>query len=425
VCLPRNGVNRSHVESQSLAAPVAFPVVCLSMRNLTTKQFSTRAIDAAKNGDSIREELSPGLRLHVGKTTKTWVYRYGTGSGGKQMKQVVLGHYPAMSIADARTAWSLARSRRADRLDPVPAHTAPASPTVVTVKMLTDAYLVEHVDIKRTEKASGEARRLFLRFVDPMVGARDASTFRVPDAVRFLTAVRKQTLATARVLRGEMRAAWRHALERGVVSGSNPFTDVMKGLLPQLKRTRVLSDAELAKLLKWMSGTGCPWTQDIRDAVLMTLFTACRSGEIVALEWLRVDLKRSSFTLEKTKTGVPRTVLYPSEVAKILKRRKASVSGKFVFPSVLEGRHIRQHALVWAISTSAKQCPVKDWSAHDLRRTARTGLARLGVSDDVAEAALGHSRGGVRGVYDLHARTDEVGTALAKWQKYVLSFGAT
>ncbi len=39
---------------------------------------------------------------------------------------------------------------------------------------------------------------------------------------------------------------------------------------------------------------------------------------------------------------------------------------------------------------------------HDLRRTARTLLSRAGVNSDVAERCLGHTIGGVRGVYDKH-----------------------
>jgi integrase len=33
-----------------------------------------------------------------------------------------------------------------------------------------------------------------------------------------------------------------------------------------------------------------------------------------------------------------------------------------------------------------------DWNPHDLRRTVRTGLSRLGCPTDIAEAVLGHSK---------------------------------
>jgi integrase len=54
-----------------------------------------------------------------------------------------------------------------------------------------------------------------------------------------------------------------------------------------------------------------------------------------------------------------------------------------------------------------KLCGVKDWTIHDLRRTARSLMSRGGVSPDHAERAIGHAIGGIRGVYDRHEFYDE------------------
>jgi integrase len=50
---------------------------------------------------------------------------------------------------------------------------------------------------------------------------------------------------------------------------------------------------------------------------------------------------------------------------------------------------------------------VTGWRIHDLRRTARTLLSRSGIDADIAERALGHTTGGVRGVYDRYAYAAE------------------
>ena len=54
-----------------------------------------------------------------------------------------------------------------------------------------------------------------------------------------------------------------------------------------------------------------------------------------------------------------------------------------------------------------KACGVRDYVLHDLRRTSRTLLSRAGVVADIAEMALGHALGGVRGTYDRHAYESE------------------
>ena len=48
------------------------------------------------------------------------------------------------------------------------------------------------------------------------------------------------------------------------------------------------------------------------------------------------------------------------------------------------------------------QCGIKDWTLHDLRRTARSLMSRAGVPSDHAERCLGHVMSGMRGVYDRH-----------------------
>jgi integrase len=56
--------------------------------------------------------------------------------------------------------------------------------------------------------------------------------------------------------------------------------------------------------------------------------------------------------------------------------------------------------------------PEVDWTAHDLRRTARSLMSRAGVRPDIAERVLGHAMGGVEGIYDRHSYVMEKAQAL-------------
>ena len=62
------------------------------------------------------------------------------------------------------------------------------------------------------------------------------------------------------------------------------------------------------------------------------------------------------------------------------------------------------------------------WRLHDLRRTAATRMADLGVLPHVIEAVLGHvsgSKAGVAGVYNRAAYSAEERAALALWAEHV------
>ena len=64
---------------------------------------------------------------------------------------------------------------------------------------------------------------------------------------------------------------------------------------------------------------------------------------------------------------------------------------------------------------------VEKFTPHDLRRTCRTGLATLKVSDIVAEKILSHSLQGVLGVYNRATYEPERRAALNLWENHILS----
>lgn len=68
-----------------------------------------------------------------------------------------------------------------------------------------------------------------------------------------------------------------------------------------------------------------------------------------------------------------------------------------------------------------KSSGVNNWKHHDLRRTVRTNLPRLGIVRHVAKAAIGHTvSSGVDAHYDLYEYLDEKRDALAKWEAELL-----
>jgi hypothetical protein len=73
-----------------------------------------------------------------------------------------------------------------------------------------------------------------------------------------------------------------------------------------------------------------------------------------------------------------------------------------------------------AIATATGR-PLKPWRLHDLRRTFRTGLGKLGVPPHVAELCINHVKGGIQAVYDRYQYQPEIKMALARWAEHVLS----
>ena len=65
---------------------------------------------------------------------------------------------------------------------------------------------------------------------------------------------------------------------------------------------------------------------------------------------------------------------------------------------------------------------IPEWRFHDLRRTAASGMARLGINLPVIEQVLNHTSGsfaGIVGVYQRHSFADEKRKALEAWARFV------
>ena len=91
---------------------------------------------------------------------------------------------------------------------------------------------------------------------------------------------------------------------------------------------------------------------------------------------------------EHAKTGNPHTVPLTDLMRQVIAGQTVTTS-KLLFPSPMTGGRIR----AWSRRvTDLRQASGVDFRLHDLRRTARTLMSRLGVAEDLAELAIGHVR---------------------------------
>ena len=65
--------------------------------------------------------------------------------------------------------------------------------------------------------------------------------------------------------------------------------------------------------------------------------------------------------------------------------------------------------------SDAEPATVPDFVNHDIRRTVRTHLSALRMSEEVREALLAHVRPGIKGVYDKYQYLEEKREALMLW----------
>lgn len=190
---------------------------------------------------------------------------------------------------------------------------------------------------------------------------------------------------------------------------------------------RVLTDAELPLVWSTLDRADIPMSEPVRIALKLLLLTGARSGELCAARWddVRTDGDMPQWTIPRTatKTGAGHVVPLGRTAAALFGQLLALTGDSgFVLPGKRSG-HLVSHV----VATALRRCHqagafgnMPAFGAHDLRRTMRTGLARLGVPAELAERVIGHKpRSTLIQTYDLYDRLPERRKILLDWDAEV------
>lgn len=339
-----------------------------------------------------------GLRLEVRASKKSWTIRRRNKSG--LLKQQVLGHFPEMSLAGAIAACVTARHEAQG--------TKPKA--VVTMREVVHAYCIGHIRIARADWMACE--NAIWRNVGDLAD-KVAGDVRRSDAHALIQGLTGKP-AVQRKMRMELAASWEWGIDAGLLPEAlpNPFARVR--VPPPKQGTRILSDDEIVTLFKWLEGSKLGQT---RDAIVLTLATCCRSGELLKMRKSDVDLERREWHLRTSKNGLARTVYLNDVSAGILEARLAAMEGEKVFPA--KGQHVFVNALYRVRGSIG----IDAFGMHSLRRTGRTCLSRLGCPPDIGERLVGHAIGGVKGIYDLYSYGQEQKEWMQRWGRHLQALG--
>jgi len=328
--------------------------------------------------------------IRVGKSRKTWIV-----IRGKNRTKVSLGHYPAISLADARKRALVALA--ASGTDQV------ASPTFpVALKEFQE----KHVAHLRPRSAYQLTRNLIRHF--PWTKPVDQISHH--DVAEALDAI-KAPSQRAHALK-DIRTFFNWCIPRYLKT--SPCVGIKKP--PQKPRDRVLSDDELAKVWHRANELG----HSYGTIVQLLILTGQRIGEIAALQWEWIVEETISIPASVTKNGRATTIPTGTLTRQII----AGVPrlGSLLFPA--RGYTDKPFTGFGVSKLALDACGVKGFTHHDLRRTFATNMAKLGVRLEVTEKLLNHvsgSLGGIVGVYQRHDFQTEMREAVEKWESHLLT----
>ncbi|MGC1350976.1 MAG: integrase arm-type DNA-binding domain-containing protein [Xanthobacteraceae bacterium] len=349
----------------------------------------------------------PGFGIRVRASgAQTWIFQYKIGG---RTRRLALGQVSAIKLAKARDIASELHAKVRLGGDPASEKKERIHRTLDTFGALSNRFLEQYRARPRTKNEVSRHLRKYAASLNTT--PVDAITLR--DVADLLAKVDKASgSVTANRVRATLSTVFSWAMKEGLAL-SNPIVNTNKR--EERARDRILSNDELR----------CIWNAAGDDAqagaslhaygtiVKLLILTGQRRSEIAEMRWSEVDLERCTLNLpaERTKNKRPHVVpLAPTALAPLAGRKGAS-ERVFDFSA-------------WAYSKDLldKHSGVSDWVIHDLRRTAATGMADIGIQPHIIEAVLNHvsgHKGGVAGIYNRSSYAKEKAEALARWDEYV------
>lgn len=360
----------------------------------------------------------------------SWIVRYRFDGKGREL---TIGRYPEISLAVARGLAMEARAKiqQGSDVSREKQKTRIERAAAKSFRELAADYMLK--TFPRLSESTAKQRRRYIEGpISAKLGAIPAREVTTADVVSLLEAVGAKSVNVAEMVYTAVSEIFKHGLARHVVT-ANPCAVISVSAIcgrPEPRRLRLkLTEAELRAILPALPGIGTENTL----AVKILLVTCTRIGELTRAEWSDVDLERGEWFVpdENSKNRQGITIPLPACAVEWFKTLHALACGsRFVLPARQqrrkrggEERHFEQRTMNAMLH---KLCDdlgdkVRRFTPHDLRSTARSHLAALGVPILIAERCLNHSLGGLVAVYDQHDYMTERRAALELWASFLLA----
>jgi integrase len=284
-----------------------------------------------------------------------------------------------------------------------------------TFKDLAEEYIKRRCSQKRS---GAEDERIIRKDLLKPWGNLSAQEIKRRDVICLVDEIRDRGAAVmANRTLGVIKRIYNFGISRDIVE-ANPTAFVQPPSKEQ-RRDRVLSEKEIKKF--WEKIDRMERAGDHAKAALkLILILGQRSGEILSMEWSEVDLDSAMWEIPgtKTKNGLPHRVPLSPLALKIIE--DIDRSGAFLFPSragssMREDVPMKSDALALAVRRNRDIFKLDHFTPHDLRRTAASHIASMGISCLVISKILNHVERGVTAIYDRHGYDQEKREALNAW----------
>lgn len=335
---------------------------------------------------------------------KSWLLRI---SINRKRRELGLGPYPEVSLAEAREAAAKIRKQVREGLDPTAERAAARAAAELEEKrrMLfedaVEAYCKTKLEEIGTEKERKTFRNSLHTYAMPVLGKIPVADITYQDMLRVLEPVWREKTTTASRVRGRVERVLTWATIKGYRTGDNParWQGNLKELLPdpsKIAKTTHYPALAVADAHRFWAALQEQDTNLASAPLIFALLNASRSMEVRAATWDEIQGDTWIIPAERMKMDREHRVPLSNQALAMLDAlpRKSHL----VFPS-LRGKVQADTALSYLMRDTCKALDLADPVTgktpvpHGMRSTFRQWCAEQNYPREIAELALAHQSG--------------------------------
>ncbi len=395
------------------------------MSKLTATTIKNAKPEAAayklSDGNSLFLLINPATEKNK-DGSKLWRFNYRF--AGKQ-KQLALGRYPEVSLAQARKQCQQARELLAQGLDPSQARKEAKEQAEALAENSFEAVAREWIAGQQncwSEANTTTVLRHLENNVFPWLGKRPVCEITAPELLKVLRRMEERgILETAHRIRATCGQVFRYAIATG--KAERDIAADLRGALVPIKKKHlaaVTDPKEVSKLLRAIDDLGGSLV--VRCAMKLAPLFFVRPGELRKAEWSEIDLEAGLWCIpaEKMKMKQPHIVPLCRQAIQILKELQPLTGrSKYVFPSDRSAaRPMSDMALTAAMARMGYKGIM---TPHGFRAMARTVMDEvLQERVDLIEHQLAHAVRDANGrAYNRTSHLEGRKAMMQRWADYL------
>jgi len=356
------------------------------------KRLDTRTVKACKSETKYYDLLDDRIRgfvLRVHPTgSKVFLLRY---SFNRVERMLVLGHFGEITPEEARSRAEKARGKIRDGVDP---RAEKDTRTGITVAEAWQTYCTQRSTLpystgRSTRKPWRPSTLLqnqsaFKAWISKPIGNRPLISITSTDieAIRDTLGQKGHKFSANRAV-AYLSGFFTWAINKKLYPHSNPAKNVAH--YEEKPRERVLSDDELPRFMQALNAY--EGNIFVPAALKLYLFTGCRRGEILSLQWQDVFLDDGYIRLKEAKGGDRSIALNRDAIAVLISLPRLQ-NNPYVIPGLKHGSHMTD--IRRPFRDIIKLASIDHCTIHDLRRSYGTQALQSGVDLYHLSKLLGH-----------------------------------